>query len=130
MAIRVLLVDDVADLRLMFRAILEADEAFEVVGEAGDGLEALEMAGTLKPDLVILDLAMPRLDGLSAIPKLHRATPGVRILVLSGFESDDVAGHAISACASDFLRKGASPQEITETAHKVHRSPAKSCAAA
>jgi DNA-binding NarL/FixJ family response regulator len=125
MSIRVLVVDDVADLRRIFRIVLEADGRFEVVGEAGDGEEAVQLAEELRPDVIVLDLAMPRMDGISAIPFLHRASPGVRILVLSGFESRQLAERAVAACATAFLSKGTLPDEIASTLHDVYLSPAK-----
>jgi DNA-binding NarL/FixJ family response regulator len=125
LAIRVLVVDDVPDLRMMFRLALEFDDRFEVVGEASDGIEAIEQARTLRPDVIMLDLAMPRMDGLEAIPLLHQATPGVRILVLSGFDSKNVIEQAISSCATAYLQKGVPAEEIADTLHEVHLSPPK-----
>jgi len=124
-AARVLLVDDVPDLRLMFRSMLMSDERFEVVGEAADGYEAIEKARELRPDVILLDIAMPRMDGLQAIPRLHEAAPGTRILVLSGFDTAKIAEQAVSLCATAFLEKGASSKDIADTAHRVHLSPPK-----
>ena len=130
-AIRVLLVDDVPELRALFRIMLETDPRFEIAGEAGDGEEAVVKAGELKPDVIVLDIAMPKLDGVSAIPLLHAANPGVRILVLSGFESQRIAERAISACATAFLSKGAPPETIVSLLHEVYLSPPKKlCAVA
>lgn len=120
-----MIVDDVADLRQLFRLMLESDGRFEVVGEAGDGEVAVELAARLRPDVIVLDVAMPRLDGIHAIPMLHKATPGVRILVLSGFEGPRVAKQAIDACATAFLSKGSRPQEIVSKLHDVYLSPPK-----
>lgn len=125
MAIRVLIVDDVAELRAVFRIMLEADGRFEVVGEAADGHEAIELAGRLRPDVVTLDLAMPGLDGLRAIPMLHEAAPGLRILVLSGFETGRLAREAIERCATAFISKGVAPETIVSTLHDVYLSPPK-----
>jgi DNA-binding NarL/FixJ family response regulator len=129
-AIRVLVVDDVAELRGLFKMLLEADGRFEVVGEAGDGEEAVAKAGEIRPDVVVLDVAMPKLDGIHALPLIHDAAPGVRILVLSGFESKGVARQAIDACATAFLSKGVAPSEIVETLHEVYLSPPKKLCAA
>src|SRR5688572_28853841 len=123
MSIRVLVVDDVPDLRRIFRLVLEADGRFQVVGEAGDGEEAVKLAGDLRPDVIVLDLAMPRMDGMSAIPLLHQASPGIRILVLSGFENEKLAERAVAACATAFLTKGTRPSEIASTLHEVYLSP-------
>jgi DNA-binding NarL/FixJ family response regulator len=128
--IKVLIVDDVADLRRLFRLLLETDGRFEVIGEAGDGEEAIQLAGDLRPDVIVLDVAMPRLDGIHAIPMLHKASPGVRILVLSGFETKRVAAQAINACATAFLSKGTGPDEIVSTLHEVYLSPPKKFCAA
>ena len=125
MAIRVLVVDDVEELRVLFRMLLENDGRFEVVGEAGDGEEGVSQARALRPDVIVLDVAMPRMDGIRAIPLIHEASPGVRILVVSGFETGRIADQAIDACATAFLSKGVPPNEIIETLHEVYLSPPK-----
>lgn len=125
MAIRVLVVDDVAELRALFRIVLEGDDRFEVVGEAADGEEAIAKAHELRPDVVMLDIAMPRMNGISAIPLLHQAAPGLRILVLSGFETDRIARQAIDSCATAFISKGVPPKKIVSTLHDVYLSPPK-----
>ena len=122
---RILIVDDVPELRAIFRLLLETEGLYDVVGEAGDGLEAIEKAGELKPDLVILDMAMPRLDGLQAIPRIHDAAPGVRILVLSGFEARSLQEKAIESCATAFLSKGASSEKLISLVDEVAASPPK-----
>lgn len=127
--IRVLVVDDVPDLRRIFAMLLENDGRFEIVGEAGDGEEAVRVAADVRPDVIILDVAMPKMDGIQAIPLLHEASPGVRILVLSGFENRRLAERAIEACATTFLTKGSEPNEIVTTVHDVYLSaPKKLCA--
>jgi DNA-binding NarL/FixJ family response regulator len=83
---RVLLVDDADDLRMLVRMLLERTGLFEVVGEASDGQAGITEAGVLQPDLVLLDLAMPVLDGLSAAPRIREAAPDARIVVLTGFD--------------------------------------------
>lgn len=120
-----MVVDDVPDLRQIFRMILENDGRFEVVAEAEDGEEAIRLAGDLRPDVIILDIAMPRMNGIQAIPLLHDAAPGVRILVLSGFESRRLAEQAIASCATAFLSKGTVPEKIVATLHDVFLSPPK-----
>lgn len=131
MSIRVLVVDDVADLRGLFKMVLESDGRFDVVGEAADGEEAIQEAGRLRPDVIVLDVAMPRMDGIHAIPLLHEAAPGVRILMLSGFDNKRMARQAIDTCATAFLSKGAPPESIISTLHDVYLSPPKElCAAA
>ncbi len=126
MTIRVLLVDDVADLRTLFRQALRHDERVAVVGEAGDGIEAIERAAELRPDVIVLDLAMPRLDGLRAIPRLHEAAPGTRIVVLSGFSSERVAARAIASCATGFIEKGIPAHDLANEIVEIYRTPAKS----
>ena len=125
MAIRVLLVDDVSDLRVMFRKAFERDHRFEVVGEAADGYEAIEQARAHQPDVIILDIAMPRMDGLQAIPLLHEASPPSKILVLSGFDTARVAAKALELTATAFLEKGAPTAQIITLAEKVYLSPPK-----
>lgn len=128
--IRVLVVDDVADLRALFRMMLESDGRFEVVGEASDGQEAIDKARELQPDVITLDVAMPNMDGIHAIPLIHDASPGVRIMVVSGFESDRIARRAIAACATTFLSKGTPASNLLSKLHDVYLSPPKKLCAA
>ena len=109
---RVLLADDVAALRRLVRIVLEGDGRFQVVGEAADGLEAQRMAGETQPDLVLLDLSMPRADGLEALPGIRRAAPRARVVLFSGFTADRMAipGRALGADA--YIEKGATPEEL------------------
>jgi DNA-binding NarL/FixJ family response regulator len=120
--IKVLIVDDVDHLRFALSAILELDPELEVAGEAVDGFDALEKAAELKPDLILLDLAMPNLDGLQAIPQLLERSPGSRILVLSGFGKSALEEQAIEAGASGYIEKGGDPGEIAEALKNAHRA--------
>jgi len=113
--IRVLLCDDVPDLRMIVRLNLEADGDVQVVGEAGDGVEAVEQAGALQPDVVLLDLSMPRLDGLEAIPLIREAAPGAKIVVFSGFLTDLVAKQVLEAGATSYLEKGTPHETLIST---------------
>src|SRR5437660_1683704 len=81
--VRVLLVDDLSDIRLVMRLLLEADGRAEVVGEAADGAEAVRLAGELHPDAVVLDLRMPGMDGVTALPLIRDAAPGTVVVALS-----------------------------------------------
>ena len=125
MPTRILIVDDVPELRQIFRLLLDTDDRFEVVGEAADGFEAIERAGELKPDLVLLDIAMPNLDGIAAIPEIHKAHPGVKIMVLSGFQTPRLTERALASCASAFLEKGASSDRIVDLVQEVASGPPK-----
>ncbi len=114
-AIRVLLVDDQALMRGGFRMILEAQPDITVVGEAGDGLEAVEEAGRLSPDVVIMDIRMPRCDGVEATRRL----PGHRVLILTTFHHDEYVVEALRAGASGFLLKDATPEDLIHAVRVV-----------
>jgi DNA-binding NarL/FixJ family response regulator len=104
---RVVLVDDTADLRLLLRTALHL-HGYEVVGEAGDGAAGIEVARAERPDLVLLDLSMPVMDGLEALPHLREALPDAVIVVLSGFGAQQMAEQAMARGADGYLQKGAS----------------------
>ena len=114
MAIRVLLVDDQPLLRTGFRMILEAEPDLAVVGEAGDGQQALDQVRALQPDVVLMDIRMPRMDGLEATRRIGADDnlAGVRILVLTTFENDDNVVLALQAGASGFLGKSVAPADL------------------
>jgi len=109
---RVLLVDDVADLRFLLRVVLETDGAFQVVGEAGDGVAAVELASRLAPDVIVLDLSMPTMDGLEALPKLRETVPAAAIAVLSGFEGARIAPSTEALGADAYFEKGTPPSAV------------------
>lgn len=113
-ALRVLIADDAPDIRLLLRMYL-TDSRLEVVGEATNGAEAIEMATTEKPDAVILDLAMPVMDGLQAIPLIKEASPNTKIVVLSGFDADRMADRALKLGADTYLQKGVALGDISQT---------------
>jgi signal transduction histidine kinase len=105
---RVLVVDDTPDIRELVALTLEVTGGgeFEVVGQAGDGREAITQAEQLRPDLVLLDLAMPIMDGLEALPAIRRAAPAAKVLVLSGFNARELGAEALDAGASGYMEKG------------------------
>lgn len=112
-ALRVLIADDAPDIRLLLKMYL-TDSRLEVVGEATNGAEAVELAGSEKPDAVILDLAMPVMDGLEAIPLIKKASPGTKIVVLSGFDADRMAERAMGLGAETYLQKGVALGDISQ----------------
>lgn len=117
--IRVLLADDTDDVRAILRATLTADGRFVVVGEARNGAEAVEMAGAARPDVVLLDLAMPVMDGLEAAPKILEHSPRSKIVVLSGFEAERMAERARAAGAHRYVEKGAALADIATVLAEV-----------
>ena len=110
--IRVLVADDTATVRLLLRRTLESSKAFEVVGEAADGAQAVDMAEALQPDIVLLDLSMPVLGGMEAIPRIRRCAPGARVVVLSGYAPDRMGSQAVEVGAAAFLEKQQRPNEL------------------
>jgi len=116
---RVLVVDDAEDLRMLLRLRIEARDGLTVVGEAADGVAAVELASELQPDLVLLDLAMPRMDGLEALPLIRAAVPDVRVVVLSGFNQGTLANKALEAGADHYVVKGGSMRELLDLAESL-----------
>lgn len=112
---RIVLADDTVDLRVLLTSALVAFGGFEVVGEAGDGREAVQLVDELRPDAILLDLSMPELDGLEAIPLIRSVSPHTAIIVLSGFDARTFAGDAISRGAAAYLQKGTPLREIHRT---------------
>lgn len=114
MAIRVLLVDDQPLLRTGFRMILEAEQDIAVVGEAGDGVQALDQVRALQPDVVLMDIRMPRMDGVEATRQITGpAKDGpAKVLVLTTFDLDEYVVEALRAGASGFLLKDTEPEEL------------------
>lgn len=110
--IRVLVADDHPIVRSGIVGLLGAAGDIEVVGEAGDGVEAVALAESLRPNLVLMDLRMPRLDGAAATAQIMAASPGARILILTTYESDDAILGAIEAGASGYLLKASPHGEI------------------
>jgi DNA-binding NarL/FixJ family response regulator len=117
--VRVLIVDDDDLMRAGLRGVLTTDETIEVVGEAGDGREAVYRTRLLQPDIVLMDVRMPDLDGISATRELLAAFPDIRVVMLTTFEQDDYIFGALSAGASGFLLKRTRPEELVAALHTI-----------
>jgi DNA-binding NarL/FixJ family response regulator len=123
--VRVLIADDQALVRAGFRKILEADPAIEVVGEAADGLEAVECSRIHVPDVVLMDIRMPGLDGIAATRRLsEELKDGPRVLVLTTFGLEEYVYEALRAGASGFLLKDVPPEQLIDAVHVVARGDA------
>jgi DNA-binding NarL/FixJ family response regulator len=119
MTIRVVLADDEQLLRMGFRMILDAHDDFEVVAEAGNGREAIAAAADHKPDVIVMDVRMPELDGIAATETITRAQPDARVLILTTFDLDEYAFAGLRAGASGFLLKNAPPDELVAAIRTV-----------
>jgi DNA-binding NarL/FixJ family response regulator len=121
-SIRLLIVDDQELVRTGFRLFLETQDDLEVVGEAGDGEEAIERARQLRPDVILMDIRMPRMDGVQATARLTAAAiePPPRVLVLTTFDLDEYVFGALRAGAAGFLLKDAPRERLVEAVHVVH----------
>jgi NarL family two-component system response regulator LiaR len=122
--IRILVADDHAIVREGLRALIETQPDMSLVGSAADGIEAVVLARSLHPDIVLLDLVMPRKDGLSAIADIKQENPGARILVLTSFAEDEKVFPAIKIGALGYLLKDSSPQELLQAIRSVHAGKA------
>ncbi len=121
MTIRVLLADDQAMVRTGFRAIIQAQRDMEVVGEAGNGGEAVELSLRLRPDVVLMDVRMPVLDGIEATKRILADVPTARILVLTTFDNDEYVVQSLAAGATGFLLKDAEARALLGGIRSVHR---------
>lgn len=119
MTVRVLLADDEAMIRAGIRAILGTDPGIEVVAEAADGHTAVEFALAHRPDVVLMDVRMPRLDGLAAAAELRTAAPEIAVVVLTTFDEEEYVTRALDAGAAGFLLKAADPRELLLGVHAV-----------
>jgi len=122
--IRVLIADDHAVVRQGLRTFLEVQDDIEVVGEAADGLEALSMVEVLSPDVVVMDLLMPRLSGIEATQRIGELLPATKVIVLTSFLDDDKVFAAVRAGAAGYLLKDVRPQELGEAIRTVSRGEA------
>ena len=122
--IRVLVVDDQALVRGGFRMILDAQKDIDVVGEAEDGLDALEKVTELEPDVVLMDIRMPRLDGLEATRRLVARGGAPRVLMLTTFDADEYVYESLRAGASGFMLKDVRPEQLAEAVRVVARGEA------
>jgi DNA-binding NarL/FixJ family response regulator len=121
---RVLVVDDAANLRELLTMLLEVEDDFEVVGTAADGEQAIAAADALQPDVVLLDLAMPVMDGLQALPALRERLPLARIVIFSGFEHEALAEEALQAGADAYLEKGTSVTRLVNALRQLRPASA------
>lgn len=109
---RVVVADDVADMRFLLRKALERSGRFTVAAEAANGREAIQAATDHRPDLALLDLSMPVMDGLEALPRIRAAVPDCTVVVLSGFDTEAMADQAMQAGAAAYLVKGLQPNDL------------------
>ena len=123
-SISVLLVDDHAVVREGLRSLLEVQDGIEVVGEAVDGEAAVREAEARRPDVVLMDLVMPRRDGVGAMRELRRRLPSARVIVLTSFADDDRLLPAVRAGAAGYLLNDADPQEVVRAVRAAHRGEA------
>ena len=112
------IVDDVTDLRFVVRLALQRSGRFDVVAEADNGHQAIEVVATHQPDLVLLDLYMPQMDGLEALPLIRAASPGVKVVVFSGM-ADIFAESAVAAGAAGVIVKGAPSSELIQRLEEI-----------
>ncbi len=126
MTVRVLLADDQVLIRSGFAALISSSDDLVVVGEAGEGAQALEQARALRPDVVLMDIRMPGMDGLTAAREITRAPDlaDVRVIVLTTFEADEYVVDALRAGASGFLGKSVEPEELLDAIRIVARGDA------
>ncbi len=123
--IRVLIVDDHQIVRQGLRNFLELNEDIAVIGEAADGIGALESATELRPDVILMDLVMPRMDGITATMEIKKKNPGVMVIALTSFTEDDKVIPAIQAGACSYLLKDVSPDDLVEAIRAAAKGEAR-----
>ncbi|OLV15694.1 response regulator [Deinococcus marmoris] len=119
MTITLAIVDDQPLMRFGLRSLFETDDDFEVIGEAGSGLEALELIQRLKPDVVLMDIQMPELDGVKTTARLHELGLDSRVLILTTFDTENYVLDGIRAGAKGYLLKDVRPQELFDVVRRV-----------
>lgn len=112
MMIRVLVVDDMPEMRLLLSAVVNMDADLELAGEAENGAEAITQAERFKPDVILLDIAMPVMDGLTALPEIMRVCPDTRVIMLSAYPRSQYGPRAYQAGAVRYLEKVSMPRDI------------------
>jgi NarL family two-component system response regulator LiaR len=123
--IKVLIVDDHQVVRQGLRTFLELQEDISVIGEADDGVTAVEMVNRLQPDVVLMDLVMPNMDGITATQRVHDTGLPIKIIALTSFSEDDKVFPAIQAGAASYLLKDVSPDDLVDAIHAVHHGEAR-----
>lgn len=118
--VKVLVVDDESLIRNILKDYLSSDESLEVVGEASNGKLAISQARALQPDVILMDMQMPLMDGVEATQYIHHSFPNIRILGLSTFATDRYVVELLRAGASGYLVKDSRPEEVTSAIHTVH----------
>jgi DNA-binding NarL/FixJ family response regulator len=118
-SIGVLICDDAESMRVLLGIVVELRPGLHLVGEAGDGDEAIAEAERLQPDVVLLDLSMPRRTGLEALPEIRRVAPNAQVIVLSGFQSTVLADDVLALGAARYIEKGADPETIASAIEEV-----------
>lgn len=119
---RVAVCDDVTSFRELLRIVFRSHQGYEVVGEAANGREAVELARHTQPDVMLLDVAMPVMDGLEALPRITEVAPGTRVIVLTGFGSDSMRSRAFEAGAAGYIEKGASPSVMIDAVQAAYKA--------
>ena len=122
--IGILIADDHPVVRQGLRTFLETQDGLEVVGEASDGAEAAELAQQLLPDVVLMDLVMPGLDGVEATRRIRELSPSTKVIVLTSFDEDEKVFPSVKAGAAGYLLKDVRPQELAEAVRRVHAGEA------
>ncbi|HUI73114.1 MAG TPA: response regulator transcription factor [Spirochaetia bacterium] len=120
-SIRLLIVDDHSIVRKGIKALLATENDMQVIGEAENGAEAVDKAASLKPDVVLMDLVMPEMDGIEATRRITTDLPGTKILVLTSFAADDKVFPAVKAGALGYLLKDSTPDQLLEAIRQVHK---------